>query len=72
MTITLISWIGNIAIVLGLWFVGNKKRWAWYFSMVGESLWIAFSLATHLWSLAFICCVFLAMAVRNWIAWGKA
>jgi hypothetical protein len=69
--ITLISWIGNVFIVAGLWFVGGKKRWAWYFSMAGESLWIAFSLFSHLWSLAFICAVFLAMAIRNWIVWGR-
>lgn len=38
----LISWIGNIFIVTGLWFIGAKKRWAWYFSMAGEALWIIF------------------------------
>ena len=69
--LTLISWLGNIFIVTGLWFVGGKKRWAWWFSMAGESLWILFSTLSHLWSLAFICGVFLAMAVRNYIEWGK-
>ena len=67
---TLLSWIGNVAIIAGLWFIAEKRRFALLFSMLGESLWIVYSIHSHLWSLAFICCIFLVMWIRSYIKWG--
>jgi hypothetical protein len=66
------DWIGNLCIVIGLWFIGSKKRWAFLFSVVGESAWIVYSVMHELWSLAFICAVFAGLAVRSYVKWGKA
>lgn len=66
-----ISWLGNIFICLGLWYTGSKKRWAFLLSFLGETTWIIYSLKMHLWSLAFLCFVFSAIAVRNWFKWSK-
>jgi nicotinamide riboside transporter PnuC len=65
------DWIGNIFIVIGLWYIGNKKRWAFLFSVVGETCWIIYSLTIGLYSLAAICVVFAFLAARSYYKWGK-
>lgn len=66
-----LQWIGNVFIVIGLWNMGKKKWWAFAFSIVGEAAWIIFSVRTRLWSLAFICIVFAALAARNLYLWRR-
>lgn len=68
---TILSWLGNLFIILGLWGIGNKRRGAFLFSIVGEALWVI--VAGHRKDVAFvfICLVFFGLAIRNYIAWGK-
>jgi hypothetical protein len=66
-----LGWFGNIFIVLGLWSVGDKKRYAFLFSIVGETIWVIYAVLLGLWDLAFACVLFDALAIRNWIKWGK-
>lgn len=68
---SLLSWIGNVLIVAGLWYQGDKQWWAFVFSVLGETAWIIYSVSAHLWSLAFICCVFAGLAIRNLILWRR-
>ena len=65
------GWIGNIFIIFGLWFVGNKKRWAFILSVIGEVCWIIHSLLIQMYDLAIICVVFALLAARSWYKWGK-
>jgi len=65
------DWIGNVFIVVGLWYIGNKKRWAFLFSIAGETAWIIYSLSIGLYSLAFICTIFGTLALRSYIKWGR-
>lgn len=67
----LLGWLGNIFIVIGLWKIADKWRNAFLFSIVGESAWIAKSLITQDYALAFICTVFNIMAFRSYIKWGR-
>jgi hypothetical protein len=67
----MLAWIGNLLIVIGLYKIGDKWRHAFLFSIAGEVLYIARSLAGRDYALAFICVVFCAMALRNWIKWGQ-
>lgn len=67
----MLSWIGNVFIVAGLWYQGGKHWWAFIFSLIGEAFWIEYAVQQHLWSLAFICCVFGGLALRNLILWLK-
>ena len=67
----MIAWIGNIFICIGLWRLGSKCRDAFFFSIVGEVIWIYWSASERLWSLTFICCVFCIMAIRGAILWNK-
>jgi hypothetical protein len=68
----ILSWVGNTLIILGLWGMGNKRRGAFLFSIVGEGCWIAYSVFVHLWSLTFVCVIFLCLAARNYIKWGRS
>lgn len=68
----MLSWIGNLFIVIGLWRVGYKDRNAFLYSIVGETMWILWSWSTANWSLLFICSVFNLLAFRNYIKWGKS
>ncbi len=67
----MLGWIGNVFIVAGLWGLGNKYRPAFLFSIGGESLWIANAYRRADWALTSICVVFLLMAVRGFILWGR-
>ena len=68
----LLGWLGNLFIVAGLWGIGNKQRRAFLFSIVGESLWVIKSLSMGLYDLAFICLVFLLLAIRSYRKWSEA
>jgi len=65
------GWVGNIFIVIGLWLVGNKNRTAFIFTVIGESIWVAYAFTKGLYDLAFICIVFAVLAARNWYKWGQ-
>jgi hypothetical protein len=66
------TWIGNIFIVLGLYLIGEKKRVAFVFSMIGELIWMFASVHKGMWDLAVITAVFFLLALINYIKWGKA
>lgn len=67
----MISWIGNLFIILGLWYIGDRKRFAFVFSIIGETIWLVYACYIHMWSMAFICGVFAVLAVRNWFKWNQ-
>ncbi len=66
------GWLGNIFIVIGIWLVGDKKRSAFIFSIIGESVWTVYALQRGMYDLAAICGVFAALAIRNWFKWGSS
>ncbi len=65
------DWIGNILIIIGLWSAGNKWKYAFVFSLIGELIWVFYAVQIKLWSLAFVCAVFALIAGRNIIKWNK-
>jgi len=65
------DWIGNLLIIIGLWSAGNKYKYAFAFSFVGEAIWTIWAINNHLWSLAFVCAVFAFIAIRNIFKWNK-
>jgi hypothetical protein len=67
--INALSWIGNAFICTGLWYIGEKKWWAFLFSIIGELAWTVYAVETKLWPLAFICIVFGTLAIRNLYLW---
>jgi len=67
----MIGWIGNTFIILGLIGVGNRRRGAFLFSIIGELIYISRSYIAGDWSLFWCCVIFLLMAVRGYILWGR-
>ena len=65
------DWIGNILIIIGLWSAGNKWKYAFVFSLVGELIWTGYAIYIELWSLAFVCFVFAIIAGRNIVKWNN-
>jgi len=70
--IDILSWVGNVFICLGLWYMGDKKWWAFLFSIVGETCWVVYSIRIHMWSLAFITVIFGGLAIRNLVLWKRS
>lgn len=68
--ISLLGWVGNIALVWGIWEIGNRRRIAHLITCVGEACWIVKSLWTGQYDLAVICAVFFVLAARCWFKWG--
>ena len=68
----MISWIGNVFIVIGLWKIADKWRPAFLFSIAGETLWMVSAFLAANWALFAICGVFNVMALRSYIKWGSA
>jgi nicotinamide riboside transporter PnuC len=67
----LLQWVGNLFVFLGVWYVGEKKRFCFLYSIIGNVLWVWYSCRTHLWSMVFLAGLFTILAVRNWYKWGK-
>ena len=67
------GWLGNIFVVLGLWYgVGNKSRDALWFSIIGEVAYIIHCFIVGDWPIFFAAWLFLIAVVRAYVKWGKA
>lgn len=67
-----LDWIATGLLIIGLWQIGNKKRWGFLFTFVGELLWLAFAIfIAHIWSIAVLSAIFAFLAMRNYLQWGK-
>lgn len=64
------GWGASIVLFAGLWFVGNRARWAFLFTIVGEVAWVVIALNREQYDLAAICAVFGLLALRSLILWG--
>lgn len=65
------GWIGNVILVIGHYSVGSKKRWAFLAVTIGEIIWIVASSLIGSPSMIFICAVFAALSIRNWIIFNE-
>jgi len=65
------GWLGNILILTGAWNIGRKRRWGFLLAICGSACWITQGLMTGQADLAFIETAMSAVAIRNFILWGK-
>jgi hypothetical protein len=63
------GWIANVFLVAGLWFVGNRLKWAFLLTIVGEVAWVFIAVARDQYDMAAICAVFTLLALRNLLLW---
>ena len=64
-----IGWIGNIILIGAMWGIGDRSRKAFLFQAVGEAVWLVASILMQSYSMMFLCVVFGAIAMRNYIKW---
>jgi len=66
-----VGWIANILLILSIWLVGNKNRWAFVAGSVGNFLWIHRGLYQQepMYDLVFIAVVMTVLNVRAWLKW---
>lgn len=67
----ILSWGGCILLLLGLKWIGDKKKTGFYVAMVAEAMWIAWGLLTHSYALVVMSLAIMAMYVRAVWSWGK-
>lgn len=67
----MIGWIGNIFLLAGVYYIGNKQKVGFLLTAFGEIIWIAYSVTISLWSLVAACVLFFGMSLRNWYKWYK-
>jgi len=65
------TWIANIFLIIGLFLIGNKNKYSFIFTIIGESIWTIVALCTHQYDLAFICAIFTILAIRNFRRWNN-
>jgi hypothetical protein len=65
------GWAANVFLLIGMYLVGEKRRSAFLFTIVGELLYVWRGLDTGQTDLAVICLLFGAGAAWNWRKWGR-
>lgn len=65
------TWFANLLIIIGLYLAGNKNRYAFGFTIIGESIWTVVAFNREQYDLASICVIFTILAVVNLIKWNK-
>jgi hypothetical protein len=57
--------------VIGLYFVGSFKVWAWIYLLMVEILWIVFAIATKEYGFILSSIGYSAIHFTNWRKWRK-
>ena len=65
------TWLANVFVLIGLWMAGNKNRYAFLFTIIGEAIWTIMSALRSQWDLAVICFIFTVLACVNWWKWSR-
>lgn len=69
MGIELISWAGNVLLVIGLYLIGQKKRSAFIFYGLGCLAWLLYGFFPLQLSLVVIEIIFVVVSIKNFIKW---
>jgi len=64
-----LGWIGNLLILLALYFIGCKHQIGWLFSIVGNSIWCWYAIRLGMLDVLFIDGLSLILAAYNWYKW---
>lgn len=65
------GWVGNALIVLSMWLVGSKNRWAFIAGALGNLFWIFRGVYQEkpMYDLIFIAAVVTVLNLRAWFKW---
>lgn len=57
--------------LLGMYVVGQKKRWGWVLSMTTQSLWAFYAIGTGQYGFLIGTLSYFAVYLRNWLHWRR-
>lgn len=66
-----IAWAANIVLIAGLYFLSPRRRWPLALTAIGETTWFLVGVYRGQADIAFICLVFAALSVRNFLHWDR-
>jgi hypothetical protein len=67
----ILQWVGDVFIIAGVWYVGEKKRFAFLLSMIGNGLWLVYCTRAQMLQLGILASVFIWLSFRNWQMWRE-
>lgn len=66
------GWVANVLLILSMWLVGSKNRWAFVAGSVGNFLWIFRGMKYEMYDLVFIAVVMTFLNLRAWLKWQSS
>lgn len=69
--LALIGWIANIFLILSVWRLAYKERWAFLFGVIGSALWAIKAVIISQWDLLSIQLILCSFQFYAWIKWGE-
>jgi hypothetical protein len=66
------DWVAGVLELVGAWFTGNKKKWAFLISMAGNAMWVCYVLRFNLaYGLLVVVVPMFFINGRNFLRWWK-
>lgn len=72
MSLIILSWLGAVFIVAGLWRMGNKYRDTFVLQSAGNMAWATVAYSRSAWPLMALSLVLILLSVRCYIKWGAS
>jgi hypothetical protein len=63
------SWVLAAIGVAGIYFVGKKTLWGWFILLFGETLWIAYAVATEQYGFIVSAIAYAALYIKAYLHW---
>ena len=65
------DWIAGAFELVGLYIVGNKNKYGFAISIVGNLVWVYIAFVTKLYGLILVCIPAVIINIINFIKWSK-
>ena len=72
LVILLLSFIAPAVTALGLWFIGNKKKYGFLVGISAEVFWMLLGWFSEAYGLVFWSLIFTFLYLRNYLKWSNA
>ena len=69
--VLILSFVAPAITGLGLWFIGNKKKYGFLVGIAAELVWILLGLFSEAYGLIFWSLIFTFLYLRNYLRWSK-
>ena len=66
-----LDWLGMIMVLLCVYYIGNKKRYAFIFGLIGCLIWIYVNHMANIIPAVLLNIVLFILYLRGYIKWGK-